>query len=841
MKQGATAADTLVVPLRLASLAEGLRLRVTETTLPDSDAACEERAAKPRLERLWLMASLLAATIPVAGVFTLTKIFFVRDLTLAFRSRFLFLRHSVFAGTWPMWDPYPGNGQSAANDALYQLFHLPSLIVRLALPDVIGFNAWVALPIPLAALGTYLFLRRQVSAPAASFGAVAFAAAGPIVSTTNFPNMSWSVAAMPFVFWAIERVKLRPAGRDGALLAAIVGCQALAGEPVTLAATLLIASAYALWLDAGWRNVRFTTVYAAALILGVLLAAVQFVPLAAASRLSVRGLMRLDDTWSFHPLTLFELVVPHFFGDYFTSHLRQLVWMVALNSQREPFYYTMYIGVPIALLAAVACLSRRRQTLFWTLAITACIFASFGDYTPVYPSLQKFAPPLRSFRFPVKYMSLAAFGIAVLASFSLHWLLERDVPSRALRRVTLAAAAAGAAAYVFIAWLLIAPAIPLQLFFRLAVWVKVPFPLQGAEYLIFRARPLLTALFLKLLCAAFLLWIAGSARRERRTALVVLVVFAVVDLLAANSSVNPTMPAAWIDAPGWTQRVDRSTHQRVYVGGRLFGDIDSRDVDAPKYATGFDELTDLERRYVTVNELLFHPSGVQIRDSISYDLPVLWPIQYAQMLTRFSDATREERLRVVRRSGGRYVVLPTQPYPGAQPLATLRGVEQMKLYDLNPSARRAYIVPDALLGPSVAWQIEGLFQSRFDPASGVLVSEPPPPPAGRPGPATTQSASFVEDGVNRVTIRASLVRDGYLVLLDSYDPFWRVTADGADAPLMRANGLFRAVHLTRGEHIVSFAYRPVTVYVGAAITALTALGLLLWCVFDRPRASLQAA
>jgi hypothetical protein len=211
------------------------------------------------------------------------------------------------------------------------------------------------------------------------------------------------------------------------------------------------------------------------------------------------------------------------------------------------------------------------------------------------------------------------------------------------------------------------------------------------------------------------------------------------------------------------------------------------------------------------------------------------------MLTRFSEATREERLRVVTRSGGRYVVLPTPPYPGAQPLATLGGVEQMKLYDLNPSGRRAYIVPDALLGPSVAWQIEGLFQPRFDPASGVLVSEPPPPPAGRPGPATTQSAAFLEDGVNRVTIRTSLVRDGYLVLLDSYDPFWRVTADGADAPLMRANGLFRAVHLTRGEHIVSFAYRPVTVYVGAAMTALTALGLLLWCVCDRPRASLQPA
>jgi hypothetical protein len=802
------------------------------------DAARLERAAERRFTwrtRLWPLAGLIAATVPVAGVFTLTRIFFVRDLTLAFRSRFLFLRHSVFAGTFPQWDPYPANGQSAVNDALYQLFHLPSLLVRLALPEIVAFNLWVALPIPLAALGAYLFLRRHVSAPAASFGAVAFAAAGPIVSTTNFPNMSWSVAAVPYVFWVLERAKARPVAVEGILLAAIVACQALAGEPVTLAATLAIASSYVVFTDAGWRNPRLLAVSAAGLIAGVLLAAVQFVPLAAASRVSVRGLMRGDDTWSFHPLTLFELIVPHFFGDYFTSHLRQLVWMVALNSHREPFYYTMYVGVPTVLLAAIAAMSRRRHTLFWTAVIAACLFASFGDYTPVYPALEAAAPPLKSFRFPVKYMSLATFGIAVLASFTIQWLPDRDVPLGALRRVAIAAAAAGVAAYLFIAWLLVAPAVPLQLFFKLAVWAKVPFPLQGAEYLIFRARPLLTALFLKLVCAAFLVWIAGSGRRERRTALIVLVAFTVVDLLAANASINPTIPAAWMEAPAWTHQVDRSAHQRVYIGGRLFGEIDARDIDAPKYAAGFDQLTDMERRYVTVNELMFHTSGSQIRESISYDLPVLWPIAYAQMLTRFQQATREERLRVVTRSGGRYVVLPTPPYSGARPLATLRGVEQSKLYDLNPSARRAYIVPDALLGPSVAWQIEGLFQSRFDPSAGVLVSEPPPPASGIPGSATSQSAAFVEDAINRVVIRATLPRDGYLVLLDSYDPSWRVTVDGAEAPLMRANGLFRAVHLTRGEHLVAFTYRPRTLYTGAAITAITAFGLLLWWVLDRRR------
>ena len=92
------------------------------------------------------------------------------------------------------------------NDPLYQLFHLPSLAVRLLLPELVAYNVFVALPVPLSALGMYLFLRRQVAAPASAFGAIAFALAGPIASTTNFPNLSWSIATAPYVFWALDRV-----------------------------------------------------------------------------------------------------------------------------------------------------------------------------------------------------------------------------------------------------------------------------------------------------------------------------------------------------------------------------------------------------------------------------------------------------------------------------------------------------------------------------------------------------------------------------------------------------------------------------------------------------------
>jgi hypothetical protein len=783
----------------------------------------------------WPLLAIAIALVPVGGVFTLSRLFVVRDLALTFHSRFLYTRHSFFSGSFPLWDPYVANGQPAVNDALYQLFHLPSLAVRLLLPETLAYNLWVALPIPLCALGMYLYLRRYLSAPASAFGGIVFAVGGPIVSTPNFPNFSWSIATTPYVLWALDRVFERKTPGAATLLAVIVSCQALAGEPVSLAATLLIAAAYAIAVDGRWRDLRGVFLTGAGLAAGVLLSAIQYVPLVLAGRASMRSTMTAADFWLFHPLLSFELVVPHFFGDYFNSNLKELAWMVALNSDRDPFYYTMYLGVPVLLLAAVGMLSGRPRTRFWTIVILACAVASLGAHTPIYPALQALIPPLRMFRFPVKYLSFVMLGLGVLSAMVMQWFLDGDVPRRAAKIVIIGGAAAAVITYVAIAWLLIAPTLPIRGFFELALWAKVPAPVQGAEFLVFRARPLLSSMLLKLIAATFLLAIAASMRRERRLALMVLSVATVVDLLASNSSVNPTVEPSLLAEPAWLNSVPRDMHERVYVGGRLEGYVNIFDMDGPRYAASMDGVSQMEQRYVLAAQLMFQPSGPRVREALSYDLPLLWPLEYARTIGLFKYASREDRQRFLRRVGVRYVVMATPPFPGAKPLARLVGVEQMQLYDFNPAAQRAYIVPDALMGPDVIWQIQGLFQERFNPASGVLVSESPPPASGIAGMPVPASASFIEDGLNRVVIRAGLPADGYLALLDTYSPDWAVEVDGAPAPLMRANGLFRAVHLVAGTHVVTFTYRPSKLYAGALITGITAVALTLWCALGTRR------
>ena len=97
-----------------------------------------------------------------------------------------------------------------------------------------------------------------------------------MVSSTNFPNFSWSMAAVPYVFWAVDHVFARKTPAAASLLAVIVSTQALAGEPVTLAATLVIAAAYGLAMDGRWRDVRGVALAAVGGAAGLLLSAVQY-------------------------------------------------------------------------------------------------------------------------------------------------------------------------------------------------------------------------------------------------------------------------------------------------------------------------------------------------------------------------------------------------------------------------------------------------------------------------------------------------------------------------------------------------------------------------------------
>ena len=106
-------------------------------------------------------------------------------------------------------------------------------------------------------------------------------------------------------------------------------------------------------------------------------------------------------------------------------------------------------------------------------------------------------------------------------------------------------------------------------------------------------------------------------------------------------------------------------------------------------------------------------------------------------------------------------------------------------------------------------RLAALFAADTDPLRRLVLNASPPPPAGLAGAAAQPAARILREGANWLVAQANTGQDGgYLLLLDSYDPGWRVTVDGSPAPLLQANELFRAVRLAPGQHEVEFRYRP---------------------------------
>ena len=787
--------------------------------------------------RVWPALAVLAACVPFAAGFSLTNIFYIRDLSQFFWPRHLWIRRSLFSGSWPLWDPYVSAGQAVFPDALNQLFLPPALLLR-ALPAVPGFNLWVALPFPFAALGAWLFLRRHVSETSAALGAVVFAASGPIVSTANFPNLSWSVAWMPWVLWAADRDRAAASTRSFALLTAIVAFEMLSGEPVTMAGTIALLLAYVVIWSEPNRSVR-PQLRAAARVIGSVavataIAAVQLVPMVLAARESTRGQLRVDNFWSIHPLWFVESLLPQLFGNTFLQYNTELVWITPLNSGREPFFFSIYIGTIALVLSVLGTLvGSRRWRFFWLTIVVASIVLAFGSYVPVYPVLQWLVPPLRSFRYPAKFLVFASFGVAALAANAADALQGRgavgQAPALSPRAVKVAIGVAMAIAVMLviaISLVLVAPFTGARAFYTLAASVGVADPVAGAEYLFKALPPIATRTLIILMTGVLLVYLGWAGGHEDRRARALLFGLAVVELVGTQIGLNPVLPASRLGPPEWTVALAAHPDARFYFGGKFRRGLAEHDIDLRGIAWQAPQgVTVEEGRTLLMAHLAEAPSGWGVRELMSYDLPELWPIDHARAAAIFEVSDRPERMRFLERGGVRYCLLSAPPFPGAAPLHRVgEQFRQMAVYECLPDARRAYVVSRAVVVPDRTTQLKQLFDDAFDAESTVMLERPAPDPAGSPGTPSAPSARITTDADQEVAVIAVAGNGGgYLVLADSFDRGWRVEVDGQPATLVRANALYRAVHISAGPHTVVFKYRPRIFYIYLIFSSVAAL------------------
>ena len=119
----------------------------------------------------------------------------------------------------------------------------------------------------------------------------------------------------------------------------------------------------------------------------------------------------------------------------------------------------------------------------------------------------------------------------------------------------------------------------------------------------------------------------------------------------------------------------------------------------------------------------------------------------------------------------------------------------------------------------------------FDPRAMALLEDSDGrelAPAGSGG-----DVEVVRYEPNAIELRTRADAAAFLVLGEVFYPGWQAQVDGVTVPILRTDYALRGIELGPGTHRVDVVFRPASVRIGAAISALTLLGLIAFRIVYR--------
>jgi hypothetical protein len=157
------------------------------------------------------------------------------------------------------------------------------------------------------------------------------------------------------------------------------------------------------------------------------------------------------------------------------------------------------------------------------------------------------------------------------------------------------------------------------------------------------------------------------------------------------------------------------------------------------------------------------------------------------------------------------------------------GQQTITSYQSDNPLPHAYIVSDYQHIDTVDDFSNKLSESQFDPLATVLleknIKDFSKPSENR---KNIWSAKIVDAQHTNLSLRTTSTENGFLVVSDLFYPGWYAAIDGEETEIFAANLAQRAVYLPKGNHSVTFSYRPASFKIGLIISA--AGHLLIGCL-----------
>jgi hypothetical protein len=728
------------------------------------------------------------------------------DPMLVFTPDLVVIRRALESGDLGLWNPYQQGGRPLlASEQTAPLFPLTWLALIRSFWRAL---AWIAaLKLLAAALGAYLLGRWSgLRAGPAILVGTAYAFCTYMNSLLQFP-VSGVMAVMPWTMLMAGRVGRYGRSPDALALALAVGLLMVTGSPELIAIALggiVFYAAYELLRPAlrsvngtyeppqAGRGRRFALLVGAgagglALSAAALGPFVEFLSLAnTTSRGGVGGYPN-------------SIAYSFFFPELWGRPDKAMGQFGPINYTER----TAYLGALPMLLAVGGVFARRPRGvhLFWTCFTAVAVLIAMDTFVHNFVA----ALPGPNHVDMLRTLMLVELGGALLAGLGLQAWLDADTGER--RRMMAAMVVAGLLPVAF----LLRDTDPFSHF----LGALGQLPSLGREAVTQKS-------FIKQIVAwrwlifggAGLALLALSRRIPTQIAIALIIALVAGDLLTMDAGYNPQIPLAEASPPA----PPALAYIQAHLGHqRMSGTLTSN-------AVGLQ--ANLAERY-------------GLRDVGSYDFPKtsrwadLWAA-YGQSTGDQNDWSPElpKSHAVLDAFAARYILPPAGTRgPGwLKPVYEQTGAAQLggdQLVLENPTALpRAWVAYDwrTAFGQIDAATVTAASTTGELHSQPILEGVPAAPDAHPLGPG---AAAFLVDQDEHVRLRADVTHPGYLVLDDSYYPGWQATVNGHPAKIVVANENFRAVAVAPGIDTIDFRYRSASFRIGAIVSILAAMGLLV--------------
>ena len=373
-----------------------------------------------------------------------------------------------------------------------------------------------------------------------------------------------------------------------------------------------------------------------------------------------------------------------------------------------------------------------------------------------------------------------------------------------------------------------------------ARWLEAPPAADAPARLAAALAPLGSAALLAALAAILLALAAREHAAAAATAVAAVIVIA--DVALAHAGLLPSMAAArFANPPGLVAAARDDGVVRLQFFSYVRRRPERTDGNWAKDPPAYLALPWSWRGAVRAVEYPINAARWGVRGGLEEDVAGLEPTprRSLALLVQYYQEDAEALARLLRIGGITHLAsrhraglesfplgaIVTGPYFGATYLQRVPG-----------PLPRAYAVEGVRVarGPA-AYPL--LLDPGFDATREVILTEGDARPAAG---GMASDVRLVEDRPGHVAVDVRVDRAANVVVLEGHSPDWRARVDGRPAPVLSANAVFMAVPVEKGAHRVVLDYRPPSVAIGLALSALAAAAALALLGWERARARREA-